>query len=307
MLPARAQAPNPAIHADSSVIKAWAVSCELDRGPGLITCPDSIQVSHGVPEDATGKAGDGLVVSLGDGGSAILRFEQAIVDGPGADFAVFENSFDGAFLELGFVEVSSDGETFLRFPSRSLTPVDKQIGPYGTMDPGNVRNLAGIYMAGWGTGFDLAELEGLPGLDLNDIRAVRVLDVVGILDDSLGSRDAEGSLINDPFPTPFESGGFDLDGVGVIHSSSLSAALSTRAGSLKLYPLPCGPELFLEDPEGSFRYWMLLDLRGRKRRQGEVNGKRSRIDLSDIPDGTYFLRCESPDTRQTMQILKITR
>ena len=32
------------------------------------------------------------------------------------------------------------------------------------------------------------------------------------------SYDSQGNIINDPFPTPFETGGFDLDAIGVIHS-----------------------------------------------------------------------------------------
>jgi hypothetical protein len=31
--------------------------------------------------------------------------------------------------------------------------------------------------------------------------------------------DSQGNIINDPYPTPFESGGFDLDAIGVIHNN----------------------------------------------------------------------------------------
>ena len=36
---------------------------------------------------------------------------------------------------------------------------------------------------------------------------------------TLGTRDAEGHLINDPYPTDYETGGFDLDAVGVLNQT----------------------------------------------------------------------------------------
>jgi len=297
---------NPAIHADSSIITAWAVSCDLERGPGLITYPDSIEVTNGEAASATGKAGDG-VVSLGDGGRATLRFDRPIANGPGPDFAVFENSFDGTFLELGFVEVSSDGQNFTRFPAESRTQTDSQVWTFGTLDPLDIYNLAGKYKAGWGTSFDLAELEDIPGLDIQTVVAVRIIDVIGILDDSIGSKDASGDLVNDPFPTPFESCGFDLDGVGVLHQVPLAAEASNMEASLRIYPVPCTSELYVENPDEGFQNWALLDLNGRTIRQGKFRGQRQEIDLEGIPQGSYFLRCSSGKTIAVRRILKTTR
>jgi hypothetical protein len=45
---------------------------------------------------------------------------------------------------------------------------------------------------------------------------VRIVDVVGSL--TLGSVDSLGNVVNDPYPTAFASGGFDLDAVGVLHA-----------------------------------------------------------------------------------------
>jgi hypothetical protein len=289
-----------AIQAGDARFLSWAVSCEVERGPGLITHPDSIAVTAGEAAFATGPGGN-ETVSLGDGGRATLHFEHPICNGPGADFAVFENSFDGAFLELGFVEVSSDGERFVCFPSASLTQAEVQVGPFGTLDPGLIFNLAGKDPAGWGTPFDLEELGDSGGLDIGSVIAVRIIDVVGILDESLGSRDAGGRLINDPFPTPFEAGGFDLDAVGVLHHSPAgspagggSGSLAREgSGSLKVFPVPCFTELFLEDLQGLYRNWSLLDMQGRVLRYGSMNQGAIRIDMEDLPGGTYLLRCEA--------------
>ena len=56
---------------------------------------------------------------LGDDGSLVLTFPAPIADGAGPDFAVFENAFSTEFLELAFVEVSSDGTNFTRFPAHA--------------------------------------------------------------------------------------------------------------------------------------------------------------------------------------------
>lgn len=55
------------------------------------------------------------VVSLGNGGYVVLAFEgNAIVDGPGVDFTVFENPLPN-YVELATVAVSEDGVSWLDF------------------------------------------------------------------------------------------------------------------------------------------------------------------------------------------------
>ncbi len=138
---------------------------------------------------------------------------------------MFENGFSDNFLELGYVEVSSDGTHFARFSSVSATSTAAQIGGFGSLDPTNLYNLAGKYRAGYGTPFDLAELAGTKNLDVNNVQFVRVVDVVGRIDAAPGnpaytpSLDSQGNIINDPYPTAFASGGFDLDGIGVLNAS----------------------------------------------------------------------------------------
>jgi len=85
--------------------------------------PQGEQASFGDESEALGVAeGNSVdVLSLGDMGQATLTFDVEIEDGEGWDFAVFENSLDDTFLELAFVEVSSDGEDFYLFPAVSLT------------------------------------------------------------------------------------------------------------------------------------------------------------------------------------------
>jgi len=75
--PPAGQEGTTAIHADSSVFVDWAYTCEVNRGYMDISIPDSGFVSAGESSFATGKA-DNSIVSLGDGGSAILTFDKPI-------------------------------------------------------------------------------------------------------------------------------------------------------------------------------------------------------------------------------------
>lgn len=220
----------------------WASSVvSITRGPQDITNPKSPLASFGDPSSVLGPGSSDNtfgVVSLGDGGSITLGFDRPIINGIGADFAVFENGFLSgpagsglALLELAFVDVSSDGIHFFRFPSISLTTTSTQVGGFGLMDARNLHNLAGKYIAGYGTGFDLDDLVSVsPLLDVNHVIQVRITDVIGSIDPQYGAYDSLGHLINDPFPTPFASGGFDLTGVGVIHSAVVPEPSSLLLG-----------------------------------------------------------------------------
>ena len=107
----------------------WATGISVTRGLQEIDKPADGYASYGDPTNALGPATANTtkVVSLGDGGSATLTFAKPITNGPGPDFAVFENGFSDTFLELGFVEVSSDGSELLSF-SISLAYADQHTG-----------------------------------------------------------------------------------------------------------------------------------------------------------------------------------
>lgn len=211
-----------AISKDSAIFRDWAISCDVIRGPRQIDLPDSGLVTAGNQLYATGKVDAPLTLSLGDGGSATLQFMGTMFDGPGPDFAVFENGFgsgDQAFLELAFVEASSDGVHYFRFPSESLTDTSVQVSSFDPIDASFVHNFAGKYTVNYGTPFDLADLPDTSLLDKQHVTHVRIIDVVGCLNPAFGSLDAFGRLVNDPWPTNFPQGGFDLDAVMVINSN----------------------------------------------------------------------------------------
>ncbi len=222
-----------AVALDDPGIIAWASGvAELVRGPVNIANLAQGFASFGSGANALGPVlgadPDDVfdTVSLGDGGSITLTFAQPMRDGAGWDFAVFENAFvlageSRGFLELAFVEVSSNGVDFFRFPAVSLTPAVTQTGAFAWTDPTDIHNLAGKHAQGWGTPFDLAELTGAnPLLDVQAISHVRLVDVVGSINPAHARHDSSGNVINDPWTTPFSTGGFDLDAVAVRHAAS---------------------------------------------------------------------------------------
>ncbi len=191
-------------------------------------------------------------------GQITLSFAEPIRQGAGYEFVVFENAFiSGAdteagsvagqmFAELAYVEVSSNGVDFIRFPSVSLT--EEVVGRYGTIEISYVYNLAGKHPNAngicTGTPFDLKEVADDPDVvsglvDISDIQYVRIVDVPGSGDfqdaamlyvDSgtwpVWDFYADNHPIYDAWDAsmaPDPSGGFDLEAVGVLREQKYAA------------------------------------------------------------------------------------
>lgn len=237
--PAAGEIGSTAVAKDDTVIEAWATAV-VNYSPG-----SDVDTEFQTPNKAIGPAQgtSGDVVSLGRGGEITLTFDAPIRDGIGPDLVVFENSINDTFLELGFVEVSSDGTNFFRFENDSLTP--SPVDAFSEVDPTNVRNLAGKYRQGFGTPFDLEELFGVsPLLNTANVTHVRLVDIVGD-----GSQtDTSGDVIYDPYPT-IGSAGLDVDAVGVIHQAEFARDFVTfeDVGAA----LPAASAFRGPDPDGS--------------------------------------------------------
>ncbi len=278
-----------AIPADSSIFTGWATAVELERGNMDVQQPELGLVSYGTADNAISMA-DSLAVSLGDGGIATLSFEYPLYDGDGWDFAVFENSFDGLFLELAFVEVSSDGEHFFRFPNASLTQTEEPVGSFGLLDARKINNLAGKYVIGNGTPFDLAELREIEGLDIMHITHIRVIDVVGTLQDDWSSFDTEGRKINDPYPTAFSSGGFDLDAVGVMHWNIENSLKEANVFEGQLFPNPVneGQLLTISSPK-EIKAINIYDIHGRQMTTSVIRPEKGKWQVSGLKSGIWLV------------------
>ncbi|MCZ6777462.1 MAG: hypothetical protein O7F16_00725 [Acidobacteria bacterium] len=199
-----------------------ALGFGASRMPGIVLGP---------PGDSAPTLGSLSVVSLGRSGSITLEFtDNVIVDGPGPDLIVFENSFFvGAppaaetdeyhvAADLGRVQVSVDGETYFEFPfsEEALLQADG-----GSLPSSLLKQLAGLsgvtptFTGNWiraddPTAWDPEGVGGVSGsggdafdlatVGLSEARFVRIVDS-GALTGFSGS--AEGT---------------DLDAVIALHS-----------------------------------------------------------------------------------------
>ncbi|PKP54205.1 MAG: secretion protein [Bacteroidetes bacterium HGW-Bacteroidetes-1] len=301
--PPAGQEGTDAIHADSSIFVAWAAECSIVRGLVQIDDPEKGYASFGEITAGTGKA-DLNAISLGDGGAAILQFAIPLRNGPGADFAVFENSFDDLFLELAHVEASSDGVHYERFPSVSLTQTEIQIATFGTIEAQKVNNLAGKYRGLYGVPFDLNDLPQSSDIDLNRITHIRVIDVVGTLNPINGSQDAQGHMINDPWPTPFPSSGFDLDAVGVIHNENNTGFEEFSGIIFSVFPNPFTNVITIYSDDIESSMVSLFDLNGQKIFEHQIFGQNNSIPLASLKSGIYLLKIENAESIYSFKIFK---
>jgi hypothetical protein len=284
---------------DSSAFAEWATGCSVTRGYQDISDPGLGYASVGDSSMVIGMAGSNGVVSLGDGGSAVVTFADPIQNGAGYDFAVFENAFNDTYLELAFVEVSSDGINFFRFPATSNTQDTVQIG-FGSVNAMQINNLAGKYRALYGTPFDLDELVSQAGLNVNNITHVKIIDVVGSIQNAYASYDQSGKKINDPWSTPFASSGFDLDAVGVInHVTGINDKFAITS-KLNVFPNPlkdkANVQYYLD--KSSNALITIVDLTGKcvgsYKKSDQFQGWQM-MTISDLnlSDGIYFLKVET--------------
>ena len=289
--PPAGQPGTTAMYKDSSAFIGWASTCSLERG--YINISDTSVVYNGFNKASYGSylygygPADELVASLGDHGSALLGFDIPVVNRVGPDFAVFENSFGDKFLELAFVEVSSDGLHFVRFPSVSLTPDNQQVNTFDTIDATKINNLAGKYRHGYGTPFDLEDIRDSAGIDLNNITFIRVIDAVGCIQDPWAGFDSQGHKINDPWPTPFDTGGFDFDAIGVIHNKTEGLGDDRNFSALSIYPNPVVDNVTFDSQRSACVKLIISGPAGNRILETVFSGK-STCDMSAFPAGIYL-------------------
>jgi len=196
---------------DPFVDAVKAVETGANAGFGADKLPRRV---FGPPRGRGLLIGSTHVYSLGHGGKITIAFnDNIVVDGPGPDLAIYENAFHVGsetgplFIEFAIVEVSSDNRAWHRFPFDPETG-EGLAGQVAVLSrPGN--GLNPLDAASGGDRFDLADL----GLDM--IRFVRVIDAGDDVDDF-------GNMV-----PPGDKGGFDLDAMAAINSSSPATVYGT--------------------------------------------------------------------------------
>lgn len=299
-----------AVPASDSRIRDWASGCTFERGWLDIADKSLGKPSLGTSASALGYP-DPDVLSLGDSGTAVVTFAYSIYNGAGPDFAVFENGFANpqdpvmAYLELAFVEVSSDGTNFFRFPATCNTQDTTQIDNFTYSDASLVNNLAGKYISGYGTPFDLEELKGTPGLDIDHITHVRLVDVVGSINPAHASYDKNNHVINDPYPSVYPSGGFDLNAVGVLNSNKPTGINQLAIDlQLRVYPNPVNDQLHLEVATDQQLHYQLSDIGGRILNSGNFRNSTT-LSMANLAGGLYFLQVDNGAGKTVLKVSKL--
>jgi hypothetical protein len=181
---------------------------KLDLGP----CGGfgSVESVLGPPVGGGACAGSTDVLSLGNGGEIVVSFApNAIVDGPGPDFIVFENPFylgcnpeAGVDAEPGEVSVSDDGVTWTSFTPCTDTTASPPYGACAGVHPVFSNPSNGI------SPFD-PRAAGGDAYDLSTI-GVKRASYVRIVDKIIEPC-PKGA------PSSDDKSGFDLDAIAVIH------------------------------------------------------------------------------------------
>ncbi len=303
-----------AMFKDSSAFVDWGMMCKVTKGYQDISNTSLGYVNVGDSSKAIGKA-DGNIVSLGDGGSAIVTFSAPIKNGPGFDFAVFENGFNDTFLELAFVEVSSDGVNYFRFPATSNSQYTVQYGNAAAMDATKLDNLAGKYRGLYGTPFDLQQMTGIPQLNVNSVTHVKIIDVVGSITSPYATYDKNNNPVNDPWPTAFGSSGFDLDAVGVINQGAVGindpdSYRDYKNDLVKIYPNPVDSKFKIQSRSlsgskiGNKSTVKIYNVIGNEVKNFEVFSENQELDVSDLNSGIYFMHIENEHSKGITKFIK---
>jgi hypothetical protein len=191
------------VPADRFITQLVSVSYGTCAGYGQALLPGVIE---GPPIGAGASAGSTDVLSLGGGGTIVVSFgANAIVDGPGPDFIVFENAFDtgtSVYAEPGEVSVSDDGVTWQTYPC-TATMGDPPYGSCAGWHPVFSNPDNGI------SPFDVAHAGG-DAFDLKDL-GVTHAKFVRIVDKTNEDCPDAGHVI---------ANGFDLDAIAIVNAQN---------------------------------------------------------------------------------------
>ena len=133
----------------------------------------------------------------------------------------------------------------------------------------------------------MEELIGITGLDINNVTHVKIIDVVGSINEPYASYDSQGNIINDPFPTPFPTGGFDLDAIGIIHSF---VGIKELTNAFNVFPNPASQQATIIFDNYADKTIQLIDLNGIIVKQLQTRSNQVELDLLNYAKGIYILK-----------------
>jgi hypothetical protein len=212
------------------------------------------------------------VCSLGFGGEIVVGFKNfRIIDGPGADFSIFENVFfmdmlQKYFLEPATVSVSEDGVNFVDFPIDTLTLK----GCAGTKPTHGSADMSDATACG-GDAFDLADI------------GVKVVNYIKIKDFC--------SYLKDHKEHPYYNAsisGFDLDALVGFNFEKKGSDVVENSNNNELQVK--SNNVILPNSDENNNYIIYNNL-GEIMLQGETN--RRVIEVLTLRSGIYFIYVNS--------------
>ena len=135
-------------------------------------------------------------------------------------------------------------------------------------------------------------------LDKNRVTHIRIVDVVGCIKPEYATYDAEGHIVNDPWPTAFASSGFDLDAVGVIHDLAHSDVPENGEEVISLYPNPVKDRLTVQAE--NLQSIEVFNLVG----QLVMMSDQPIVDMNGLNQGVYFVRVRADGMIVTKRVVK---
>ena len=133
---------------------------------------------------------------------------------------------------------------------------------------------------------------------------------VGSIDNSYSTFDQNGAKVNDPWPTPFTSSGFDLDAVGAINLNSLSTNQYSIVSEIAVYPNPISNNTklyFCLQKSASIRI-VVHDVYGKEliAFSNRFQAGNNAFDFNGqiLPTGVYFISLVNNDFSEVIKMIK---
>ena len=199
--------------------------------------------------------------------------------------------------------MSSDGTNYFRFPSTSLTQCQTQTSGFGNTDATKINNLAGKYRSPFGTPFNLDDVPENDLLDKNSVRFVKIIDVVGSLNFQLSTFDSHENPINDPWPTPYNTCGFDLDAIGVINNTTNAQMKKYSAERIQIFPNPAQNTLNINAPFASYQI-TILNIQGQVLQNDFLENSSLKFDISNFEAGYYLIELKTQTSNRIYRFIK---
>lgn len=134
-------------------------------------------------------------------------------------------------------------------------------------------------------------------VDVNAITHIRITDVVGNINPNYATYDSYGNAVNDPYPTAFPVGGFDLDAVAVLKEWLINSADNLEETTVQMYPNPVRNTLYVSGAESV----AIFNMQGQ---QILYVKNINNVDLSDFESGFYIVQLKVLDRVVVKRLVK---